>query len=58
VRRADDPRLQPIVWIVFAGTLILLMASGDSIGERLAMGAVFAVLLAIYVLVILPRRRG
>lgn len=58
MRRADDPRLQPIVWIVIAGTFVLLMASGDSAGERVALGAAFAVLLAIYVLVVLPRRRG
>lgn len=54
--RSDDPRLQPVVWIVILGAFVLVVASADSRGELLAQSGVFAAILAVYVLVVLRRR--
>lgn len=57
MRRADDPRLQPLFWIVIVATFAVIMTNADSGGERLAQGAVFGVFVALYVVVMLRRRR-
>ena len=56
MRRADDPRLQPIVWVVIVAAGVVVVTNADSGGERLAQGAVFAALVAIYVAVLMRRR--
>jgi hypothetical protein len=55
VRRVDDPRFQPVVWVVMAGAFVLVLVSADSVGEALVQGVVFAALVAVYVLVVLRR---
>ena len=54
--RADDPRLQPVVWVVMIGAFVLVVASADSRGELLAQAGVFAALLALYAVFVLRRR--
>jgi hypothetical protein len=57
MRRADDPRLQPVVWIVILGAAVLVIVSADSRGELLAQGGVFGIFLAIYVVLLARTRR-
>ena len=46
-----------MVWVVIAGAFVLVMANADSGGEALAQGSVFALLVAVYVLLVVVRRR-
>jgi hypothetical protein len=55
--RADDPRLEPVIWILIVGTFVLVVSNADSSGELAAQLVVFGVFVAIYVLVIRPRAR-
>jgi hypothetical protein len=55
--RADDPRLEPLIWILIVGTLIVVVANADGAGALAAQLAVLGVFVAIYLLVIRPRSR-
>jgi hypothetical protein len=55
--RSDDPRFQPVVWIVMLGAFVLIVASADSRGELLAQAGVFAAAVGVYAVVVLRRRR-
>ena len=55
--RADDPRFQPVVWIVMLGAFVLVIASADSRGELLAQAGVLAAAVGLYVVLVLRRGR-
>jgi hypothetical protein len=48
MRRADDPRLQPVIWIVIVGAFVLVLVNADSGGERLAQAGIMAALVALW----------
>ena len=56
MRGSGDPPIPPVVWVVIAGAFILVLATADGAGQRIAQVGVMLALLGMYVLV--RHRRG
>ena len=57
MRRSGEDPIPPVVWVVVAGTFIVVIANAGGTGQRLVQVGVLLVLLGIY-FVVRRRRAG
>lgn len=57
MRQSGRDPIPPVVWVVVAGTFIVVLANAGSTGQRLAQVGMLVALLAIYLLVRARRTR-